>query len=56
MGNQTLEQLLDKLGTCRCESQVEAERIFSRITDPESTCAACDCQETFREIDRLTEW
>ena len=54
MENATLEQLLDKLATCECECHVEAERIFSKITDPEATCAACDCQETFREIDRLT--
>jgi len=53
MAKTRLEELLDKLGACKCGCHVEAERIFSKITDPESTCTACDCPETFRRIDSL---
>jgi hypothetical protein len=53
MAKTPLEELLDKLAACKCECHVEAERAFGKITDPESTCNACDCPETFRRIDSL---
>jgi hypothetical protein len=53
MAKTTLEELLDKLAACKCECHVEAERTFGKITDPESTCIACDCPEAFRRIDSL---
>jgi hypothetical protein len=55
MARTTVKELLDKLDACECARHVEAERIFRRTTDPESTCVICDCSDIFRRIDRLTE-